>query len=601
MYEFKRRDAYDFASYRGIEARERGGELHFKYCPICSGGRSRDKETFAIDLSTGQCKCLRTSCGYTGNMITLANDFDFSLGEADEYIAPKKQYRKLKTPAEPIKPKDKAIEYLRNRGISERVAKEYEITVQNGHDNILVFPFYDENGILLFAKYRKTDFDSSRDKNKEWCEKGCKPILFGMKQCKDFKRLIVTEGQLDSLSVAEAGLDNAVSVPTGANGYTWVPYCWNWVNRFEEIVIFGDCEKGKITLLDDFRQRFHKKIRYVPEEYYKGCKDANEILQKYGAKAVKQAVEHAAQIPVQRVISLADVKKVNIYDIPKLKTGISKLDMLLCGGLPFGQMHIISGKRGDGKSTLASQIISNAIEQGYKTFSYSGELPNHLFKMWMDLQIAGSSNIYEKNTFSSTPSYFITNTVSEKINEWYRDKAYLFDSAIIDGDEMTSLPEIIEQSIMQYDTKVILIDNLMTAIELESSRSSDKYERQGHFINKLVGLVLKYNVLILLVAHKRKNSFTKDTNDEVSGAGEITNYAGVVMSYDRDTELNDTERKLVVSKNRLTGKLNTKGLFLEYEEKSKRIYGDGDDVNFQFGWNNNAYEFVPAEEETPFD
>ena len=99
---------------------------------------------------------------------------------------------------------------------------------------------------MQFIKYRKTDFDKNKDNAKEWCERDCKPILFGMKQCVDFKRLVITEGQLDSLSVATAGIENAVSVPTGAKGFTWLPYCWNWVNKFDELVIFGDFQRGRL-------------------------------------------------------------------------------------------------------------------------------------------------------------------------------------------------------------------------------------------------------------------------------------------------------------------------------------------------------------------
>ena len=58
-------------------------------------------------------------------------------------------------------------------------------------------------------------FRKGIDKNKEWSEAETMPILFGIKQCKDFDRLIITEGQIDSLSVAECGFNNAVSVPTG--------------------------------------------------------------------------------------------------------------------------------------------------------------------------------------------------------------------------------------------------------------------------------------------------------------------------------------------------------------------------------------------------
>lgn len=587
-YEFRQEDAYDFARFTGIEAKPKGDELFFKTCPYCRPLPTKGNiKSFSINLNSGQFKCFRASCGAEGNMLTLAKDFGFSLGnEIDEYIAPKRQFRRFKPRKEPIVPKDKAVEYLKSRGISERVAREYEITVQNGHENILVFPFFDEKGLLQFVKYRKTDYDRERDSNKEWCERDCKPVLFGMKQCRDYKRLIITEGQIDSLSVAEAGFSNAVSVPTGAKGFTWVPYCWDWVNKFEELVVFGDYEKGRVTLLDDIKQRFKKKISFIPPEYYKGCKDANEILQKYGAEAVAEAVNHAEQVPVNRVMRLADVKKVNIYEIPKLATGIRALDRYLCGGLPYGQVHIISGKRGDGKSTFASQLLVNAIEQNQRVLSYSGELPNYLFKVWIDLQIAGGKNVMQNDSISGAPSYFITNSTSERINNWYRDRAFLYDTSIIDSEkgETADLLDIIEQSIMQYGVRVILLDNLMTAIDLDSERYSDKYDQQSRFVYKLTRIALKFDVMILLVAHRRKNGYSSDMNDEVMGSGDITNYAGVILGYNRDDKLENNQRKLILTKNRLIGKLNTEGFILDYDEKSKRIFGMGDDVNRKYGW-----------------
>ena len=231
---------------------------------------------------------------------------------------------------------------MESRGISEEVAKEYEITVQTDKPNILVFPFYDEKGILQFVKYRKTDYDKEKDKNKEWCEANCKPILFGMKQCKDFSRLVITEGQVDSLSVATAGISNAVSVPTGAKGFTWVPYCWNWINQFEEIVVFGDFEKGHITLLDELSRRLKITVKHVREEDYKDCKDANEILKKCGKEQVRVCVENAVIVPMKQLIQLSDVQDVDIFKIPKLRTGIKQVDRLLYGGLPLGGVVLIS-------------------------------------------------------------------------------------------------------------------------------------------------------------------------------------------------------------------------------------------------------------------
>ena len=211
MYEFSSDDAFRFARGLGIPVRQRGYELFFQECPYCHGRGKGNEKSFSINLETGQFKCLRASCGISGNMVTLSRDFEwFSLGnEADEYYRPKRQYRKFKTRKEPIVPKEPAIRYLEGRGISESVARKYEITTQTQHDNILVFPFYDDRGDLQFVKYRKTDFDRERDNNKEWCERDCKPILFGMKQCDgSFDRLVITEGQIDSLSGRIAGTED---------------------------------------------------------------------------------------------------------------------------------------------------------------------------------------------------------------------------------------------------------------------------------------------------------------------------------------------------------------------------------------------------------
>lgn len=610
MYEFKEQDAWDFARQQHIEVKQIGDELHFKTCPYCRPRATKgNTRTFSINLNTGQFKCLRESCGVTGNMIQLSRDFDFSLGtETDEYYRPKKQHRQLKTPDKPIVPKEPAVRYLESRAISADVARRYEITVHNEHENVLVFPFYDERKRLQFVKYRKTDFNPEKDKNKEWCEKDCKPILFGMKQCNDkFDRLILTEGQLDSLSVATVGIENACSVPNGAKGFTWVPYCFNWVAKFEEIIVFGDFERGHMSLLEDIQKRFPNKIKHVREADYKGCKDANELLKKHGAEAVKNAVENAVMVPVKRVIPLADVETVNIYELPKLKTGISELDRTLYGGLPFGTVCIIAGKRGDGKSTLASEILGNAVDQGYATFTYSGELPNYLYKSWFDFQIAGRNHIIENKTEYGTINRFISKNNQMLIDNWYRDKAYIYDSRIIENDEQEDLLKSITRSIMQYGVKVVLIDNLMTAMYIDEKQGTDKYDQQGRFVRALTKIALRYDVLILLVAHRRKNAFTQDANDEISGSGDITNLAGITLSYDRGSKdeiekgyLSEEQRKLIIAKNRLFGKVDFNGIILSYDEKSKRIYGPRDDLKRQFGWDKTDGFVAANDMEIPF-
>ena len=202
----------------------------------------------------------------------------------------------------------------------------------------------------------------------------------------------------------------------------------------------------------------------------------------------------------------------------------------------------------------------------------------------MDLQAAGPNNIAENYNPDNTKYQFVTTPIQNRLNDWYWNKMYLYDNSIIDDDEQEDLIKTITDAIMQYGIKVILIDNLMTALDLDAEEESNKFEKQSKFVNKLRKLAYKFNIIIMLVAHRRKSSMTTDVNDEVSGSGDITNMATVVVSYDRDKELDQSQRRLVLSKSRIVGKLNYEGYILQYDEKSKRIFSNADELHRKFGW-----------------
>ena len=561
MYEYKQNDVFEFANFIGAETHEKGNELFFKYCPHCKGD-GKDKDTFSVNLETGAFKCFRASCNYHGHFVELARDFGFRLENEQE-----QKYRKL--PQKKIESKPKAIEYLESRGISADVCKRYNITTQTNKDNVLVFPFYDEQNILQFVKYRKIDYDKCFDKCKEWCEKQTMPILFGMAQCENFDRLIITEGQLDSLSLATAGIKNAVSVPTGAAGFTWLSNCWDWVNKFNEIVVFGDYEKSKITLIDTLEKRLQKKVKCVRPEDYLCEKDANDILRKYGKEALIKAVENAELRDVKFVKRLANVEAVNLSDLPKIKTGVRSLDRI-CGGLLRGHVVLLSGKRGEGKSTFMSSLVAEAIEQDNSVFVYSGELPNYHFKNWLDLQIAGAENIATRQNEYGDNEYYLTEETVNKINRWYYDKAFIFDNSAVNDDEYEGLLKVITDSICRYDIKLVCIDNLMTAMDCDIN--SDLYRQQSQFVKNLEKLAQQYDVAIILVAHPKKSNADFD-NDTVSGSSDITNAVSFVFNYERAKDGEDCDSRLMVTKNRLNGKLllGDNAIKLYYSEKSKRV------------------------------
>lgn len=587
-YEFDKNDAYGFARSICADTHEKGDELFFRLCPKCKGGdRHQDKDTFSINLQTGVFKCFRAGCDYHGHFVELARDFDYDLGFGEKRV-----YRKL--PQKPVVVRDGAIEYMASRGISAEVCRRYELTTRTDNKNILVFPFYDDTGTLQFVKYRNMKFRGGIDKNKEWSETDTMPILFGMKQCSGFDRLIITEGQIDSLSVAECGISNAVSVPTGATGFTWLANCWDWIIKFKEIVVFGDNEHGKITLADTLRARLPQTIKVVQRKDYLGEKDANAILLKYGKAAVVRAVD-GAEIPrLENVKDLSTVQTVDINALPKIKTNIPGIDRII-GGLVMGQVVLLTGKRGNGKSTFMSQLVCEALDQGENVFIYSGELADYHFKRWIDFQLAGTDHIKSIQNVYGDFEYTISDDVTRKISDWYKGRAFIYDNNWIpdDGGEFESLPETIEKVIKQYGVRLVCIDNLMTA--METVQENDQlYLAQSNFVGKLKKIAVKYDVVVILVAHPRKTKLEFD-NDDVAGSADITNKADVVMSYQRVENDDSCDSTLSITKNRLFGKYANKenAIKLFYSEKTKRIFPYGQYPR-HYGWENG---FTPIREE----
>lgn len=561
IYQFNQDDVFRFVSSVGARTRRKGNELEFVLCPYCMGGQHHDKNTFSINLETGQFKCLRSSCGAQGNMITLAKHFAdrFELNrDVSAYYSiynRNNQFKRFKNAQRQIESKDAAVRYLESRGISANITKLYEVTVRNDRENVLVFPFKDDAGILQFVKYRNLDYQPGKG-SKEWCEENCKPILFGMNHCEDFGTLVITEGQIDSLSCSEAGIKNAVSVPMGKNGFTWKPHVWNWLMKFDEVVVFGDNENGNITLAKDISNFFPKRVRIVKPESYQGCKDANELLQKKGAAALVQAVSEAEVTVPTTIKYLSEVRRKDLSEMEHISSGFYQLDDATGGGLFFGSLVILTGKCGEGKSTLASMMIAYALRQNYKVFCYSGELPDYMFKAWLDSQVLGK----------------ITNREADinRINAWYGKRIFIYDNAAIGEYDAIKAAEI---AIKNLDCRVILIDNLMTA--LNESADMDLYRQQSRFVRECADMAKKYNVLILLVTHPRKGNGT--SNDDISGSGDIANYASLVMRYQR-ADLSDRNRsRLMITKNRMTGQilLDDSGIDMEYFPESRRVLEAG--------------------------
>lgn len=588
-YQLEQQDIYHFAESIGIAVKAKGNEIKFQHCPYCRSSR-QDQWTFSVNSVTGAYCCPRASCGAKGHFVEMARDFDFTL----DSITPK-QYKEL--PRVRLLTSAPAEEYLFRRGIRKEITRAYGVTTNPKDQNQLIFPFYrkatDADGQaytrMEFVKYRLIDFDKSRHKAKEWCESGCKPILFGMDHCDPTKSrtLVITEGQIDSLSLASAGIPNAVSVPNGARGFTWVEHCKDFVAQFDTIVVFGDCERGSITLVNEIREMFpNVRIRTPRLKDYLGEKDANDILQSFGERALRTAVDKAECYQPSTILEMADVEQVNLDDVPHFKTMFPKLDQAL-GGFYEGQLITLTGKRGTGKSIFASMFAVAALWQEWNVLFYSGEMADYEVKRWIDFQIAGEKAIKER-VYTDSSGYYLDPEQERQLSDWYRHRLFIIDNAELAEKEDADIVGEIETAVRTYGIRFVIMDNLMTAIDA----GENLYIEQSRFARRLKAIARKLHLVILLVAHPRKSKSSELDSDEISGSGDVANLSDTVITLDRVVRKKDDGEKmqqtlLAVQKNRATGVLvqGDDRIPLRHSTKSKRLYQIGDSGVSAFPFN----------------
>ena len=150
----------------------------------------------------------------------------------------------VKPKTEIVSPQNKAEAYLKSRGFSKETWERRKVS--SDEKGNIVFPYY-ENDELVMLKFRIPQKYNGKGQ-KAWREEGGKPILWGMDLCNPTLPLVITEGEYDTLALDEAGIENVVSVPSGSSDLTWVELCWDWLERFNKIILWGDNdEPGKIS------------------------------------------------------------------------------------------------------------------------------------------------------------------------------------------------------------------------------------------------------------------------------------------------------------------------------------------------------------------
>lgn len=501
---------------------------------------------------------------------------------------------------EPINDKEHVYAYLEKRGISKATVDAVDIR-EDEHGNI-VFNYYDSNDVLCLVKYRPSHkIDKSAGEIKSWCQKGADttPLLFNMNRINVDQPLLCCEGELDCVAAIEAGYSNAVSVPFGANNYSWIEENFDWLEQFDSIIICSDNDEAGLKMQKECVFRlgsWRTKFIDIPPFHYDAeknkqipMKDLNHVLYYEGKQAVLNLIHNAKDSPVPSVQDISDIDETDLDEVDGITTGITELDAELMR-LFYGTLTILSGQPGAGKTSFISQLVCNALDDNKNVWIYSREMPGWMTKSWLNYILAGGHNIKEYQDKNASTYYKVTQDAKKQINEHYRGRWTVYrDDA---SNKLSDIMQSMKDCVRKYGSKLLIIDNLMT-LDLDSNEDNEML-KQTEAINELIHFAMKYSVAVILVAHPRK--LPRDTDVgiyDISGTANIINLAHRTIGLKRlDKEKNDHDVQLTIIKDRMRGKAGKK-INLYYDVPSRRFYSNEREYNHQYKWDTQKHDLLP--------
>lgn len=290
-------------------------------------------------------------------------------------------------------------------------------------------------------------------------------------------------------------------------------------------------------------------------------------------------------------LSMKDVKYLDISQMTVMPTGYNELDRKIMG-LLLGDVSILSGLSGAGKTSWLDCIILNVIEHGFKVGVWSGELQDFRFQSWIDNVAAGKNHVVKNTNFDNL--YYAPRDIADKINSWLDGKLFLYNNNY--KNRWKQLFSDIKELVEKQDCKLIVLDNLM-ALNI-SDFDGAKNEQQSQFINEIKEYAKQNNIHVLLVCHPRKqDGFLR--KESISGTADLTNLCDnlfILHRVGRDFHSRAVEflgeaevQRLLkfdtvveVNKNRMLG-VQDYFVGMYYESESRRLKNDISE-HIIYGW-----------------
>lgn len=368
---------------------------------------------------------------------------------------------------------------------------------------------------------------------------------------------------------------------------TWneVGACGEFVGQFPFILVAVPPGSAQREIAEELLARFGAFVCLPSDEAWLGCATVRELREKGGIKAVERLLLGCRELPVNGLLNIADVEQEEPVSKNRTLSGLPALDRAV-GGFSGGELSVWTGKRGEGKSTLLSQFIPEAVARGKRVCVYSGEMPAAAFKSILYQQIAGSSSIYQQEDKATGKTlHVVSDAARVQINQWLDRRVFITDIRTANAHDEDNILSLFEYACRRWHCSSFIVDNVMTAA-LKDEVKLGQWRAQSVFAARLVAFAKRFDVHVHLVAHPRKTRDGNFDSDDVAGTADLTNRADNVFRVGRVPEEKAAEMGcsagIRILKNRRHGDWGT--VQLDFDPVTRRFYQAGGSPCRKFDW-----------------
>lgn len=466
---------------------------------------------------------------------------------------------------------------LNARGITEETCKKYGYWI--GKDQKVTYQianYYNETGELVFQKLR------DKDKNFRTRGKSSDSLMFGKHLWNGGKKLIITEGEIDCLTVAQLqGCKYpVVSIPLGAKAAKkCIAANLDYFEQFEEIILmFDQDDAGRAAAKEcaEIMPMGKTKIAVLP------CKDANDCLLQGKTKELMDAMWNASPFIPDGVVNASDLKTrvkeflQNMETDGLLFSNFNRLNDMTLGGRG-GEVVMITSGSGMGKSTFARQLF---LEWQRATPTGICALEEAVEETVLDM-LGLENKVRLRQSKELQAQWIDDGTFDAKYDELFESgNLNLYDTfAESESDRLLSKMAYMVDGL---GCKAILLDHISIVVSAMDD-NSDERKIIDRLMTKLKAFAKSKNVLVAVICHLKNPEKGKAHEEgrpvsitDLRGSGALRQLSDTIIALERNQQGDDPNLVRVrVLKCRFTGETGV-ACFLKFNRETGWLEYQGD-------------------------